>query len=259
MPEQNTSGERLWRSRPDIKKEQAFGKWVYAESDRERCGCTPGEAGEKELGFVHNAVKCECDTCRYCYACQDDEVKWSEDKLRTFMDEDCSIKLGEGDFRYTKAQLEKMLRKKKVERESARVFTAAVTVATGGEVQGIEDSVSPPASKELETKIDDAPRNSKELHAHEEYEELVKSGKLEIKQLLDMGVFVLPSDDQMEEIRSKNKRTLRCVSTHTESCRLQLAALRTIVSRMRCSEWAAGLSLTVTRRRAAIGVFTQDG
>jgi len=37
------------------------------------------------------------------------------------------------------------------------------------------------------------------------------------------------------------------------------AALRTIVSRMRCSEWAAGLSLTVTRRRAAMCGFTQDG
>jgi len=32
-------------------------------------------------------------------------------------------------------------------------------------------------------------------------EEIVKSGKLKIKQLLDMGVFVLPSDDEMEEIR----------------------------------------------------------
>jgi len=37
------------------------------------------------------------------------------------------------------------------------------------------------------------------------------------------------------------------------------AALCTIVSRLRCSEWAAGLSLTVTRRRAAMGGFTQDG
>ena len=69
------SGERLWRSRPGVKKEQAFGKWMYDESDSEKCECTPGEAGEKELGFVHNAVKCECDTCRYCYTCQDDEVK----------------------------------------------------------------------------------------------------------------------------------------------------------------------------------------
>jgi hypothetical protein len=37
------------------------------------------------------------------------------------------------------------------------------------------------ASKEMETKIDDAPRNAKELPAHEEYEEVVNSGKLEIK------------------------------------------------------------------------------
>jgi len=162
------SGERLWRSRPDIKKDQEFDKWKYAESDRKRCECTPGGAGDKELGFVHNAVKCECDTCRYCYTCQTDEVKWSEDKLRAYMDEDSSIKLGEGDFRYTKAELQKMLRKRKIERESVRVFTAAVTGATGGEAQRIEDSVSPPASKEMETKIDDAPRNSKELHAHEE-------------------------------------------------------------------------------------------
>jgi hypothetical protein len=53
-------------------------------------------AGEKKLGFVHHAVKCECDTCRYCYICQDDEVKWSYDNLRVFMDGDCGIKLGEG-------------------------------------------------------------------------------------------------------------------------------------------------------------------
>jgi uncharacterized small protein (DUF1192 family) len=36
------SGERQWRSRPDVKKEQAFGKWVYDESDSEKCECTPG-------------------------------------------------------------------------------------------------------------------------------------------------------------------------------------------------------------------------
>ena len=126
------------------------------------------------------------------------------------MDEDCSIKLGEGDFQYTKAQLEKVLRERKVERERARVFTATATVASGEEAQGIEDTVTPTASVEMETKIDDAPRNAKELHAHEEYEEIVKSGKLEIKQLLDMGVFVLPSDEEMDEIRAKNKRVLRC-------------------------------------------------
>ena len=62
----------------------------------------------------------------------------------------------------------------------------------------------------METKIDDAPRNAKELHAHEEYEEIVKSGKLEIKRILDMGVFVLPSDEEMDEIRAKNKQVLRC-------------------------------------------------
>ena len=72
------------------------------------------------------------------------------------------------------------------------------------EAQGIEDSVSPPASKDMETKIDDAPKNARELHAREEYDEIIKSGMLEIKQLLDMGVFVLPSDDEMEEIRAKN-------------------------------------------------------
>jgi hypothetical protein len=62
----------------------------------------------------------------------------------------------------------------------------------------------------METKIDDAPRNAKELHAHEEFEEIVKSGKLEIKQLLDMEVFVLPSDEEVDEIRAKIKRVLRC-------------------------------------------------
>jgi hypothetical protein len=51
-----SSEERLWRSRPDVKKEKAFGKWVYDESDSEKCECTPGEAGEKELGFVHKVV-----------------------------------------------------------------------------------------------------------------------------------------------------------------------------------------------------------
>jgi hypothetical protein len=81
-----------------------------------------------------------------------------------------------------------MLRERKVEWECARVFTATTTVASGEEAQaGIEDMVSPPASKEMETKIDEAPKNNNELHAHEEYEEIVKSGKLEIKQLLDMG------------------------------------------------------------------------
>jgi hypothetical protein len=49
------------------------------------------------------------------------------------------------------------------------------------------------------------------------------------------------------------------VKSHRGSYGLQLAALRTIVSRVRCSEWAVGLSLTVTRRRAAMGGFTQDG
>jgi hypothetical protein len=204
------SGEQLWKSRTDIKKEQTFCKWRYDESDTEKCECTPGEAGQKELGFVHNAVKCECDTCRYCYVCQDDEVKWSDNKLRAFMDGEGDIKLGEGEFQYTKAQLEKKLRAEKVERERMHAFTAAPTKVSGEEAQGVEDTVSPAASKEMETKIDDAPRNNKELHAHEEYEEIVKSGKLEIKQLLDMGVFVLPSDDEMEEIRVKNKRVLRC-------------------------------------------------
>jgi hypothetical protein len=137
-------------------------------------------------------------------------VKWIYDKLRAFMDEDCSIKLGEDDFQYSKALLENMLRERKVERERARVFTTTATVASGEEAQGIEDMVTPTVSVEMETKIDDAPRNAKELHAHEEYEEIVKSGKLEIKQLLDMGVFVLQSDEEMDEIRAKNKRVLRC-------------------------------------------------
>ena len=87
-------------------------KWIYDESDRGSCRCTPGEAGEKELGFVHNAVKCERATCQYCYFCQGDEVKWSDDKLRTLMDEDSDVRLGKGDFQHTKDQLEKMLREK---------------------------------------------------------------------------------------------------------------------------------------------------
>ena len=65
-------------------------------------------------------------------------MKWSEDKLRAYMDDDSSIKLGEGDFRYTKAELQKMLRKRKMECENASVFTAEVTGAAGGEAQGIE-------------------------------------------------------------------------------------------------------------------------
>ncbi len=60
-----TSGERSWGSRLDVKKEQAISKWGYDESGRERCGCMPGEAEEKEFSFVHNAMKCDCATCQY--------------------------------------------------------------------------------------------------------------------------------------------------------------------------------------------------
>ena len=137
-------------------------------------------------------------------------MRWSDDKLRIFMDEDSDVKPGKGDFQHPKVQLEKMPRKKKVDRENICIFAATATVASGEEAQGIEDSVSPPASKDMETKIDDAPKNARELHAREEYDEIIKSGMLEIKQLLDMGVFVLPSDEEMEEIRAKNKRVLRC-------------------------------------------------
>ena len=97
-------------------------KWIYDESDRVSCRCTPGEAGEKELGFVHNAVKFERATCQYCYICQGDEVKWSDDKLRTFMDEDSDVRLGKGDFQHTMDQLEKMLREEKVDREYTRIL-----------------------------------------------------------------------------------------------------------------------------------------
>ena len=64
------------------------------------------------------------------------------------------------DDHHTKAPLEKKLRERKVERERARVFTAAATVSSVEEAQGIEDLVSLPASKEMETKIDDAPGNA---------------------------------------------------------------------------------------------------
>jgi hypothetical protein len=124
--------------------------------------------------------------------------------------EKVTANMDDQDDHHTKAPLEKKLRERKVERERARVFTAAATVSSVEEAQGIEDLVSLPASKEMETKIDDAPRNAKELHAHEEYEQIVKSGKLEIKRILDMGVFVLPSDEEMDEIRAKNKQVLRC-------------------------------------------------
>jgi hypothetical protein len=50
----------------------------------------------------------------------------------------------------------------------------------------MEDSVSTPVSKEMEVKIDDAPKNAKELHAHEEYEVIIKSRKLQIKQQVDV-------------------------------------------------------------------------
>jgi hypothetical protein len=107
---------------------------------------------------------------------------------------------------------ERKLRERKVERERARVFTATETVATGEEAQGIEDLVSPPASKGVETKIDDAPKNAKELHAYEEYasEEIEREREAGNEAALGHGVFVLPSDDKMEEIRVKNKHVLRC-------------------------------------------------
>jgi hypothetical protein len=71
---------------------------------------------------VHNAVKFERATCQYCYICQGDEVKWSDDKLRTFMDEDSDVRLGKGDFQHTMDQLEKMLREEKVDREYTRIL-----------------------------------------------------------------------------------------------------------------------------------------
>jgi hypothetical protein len=69
-------GDRSWGQKHTItvKRESVFSKWVYDESDSERCECLPGEAGEKESGFVHNAVKCEYAIFQYCYICQDDEV-----------------------------------------------------------------------------------------------------------------------------------------------------------------------------------------
>jgi hypothetical protein len=200
-----TSGERSWEAR--VKEEQAFKKWEYGESGERKCGWIADEAGEKELGFVHCTARCQCRSCQYCYVCQGDEVKWSEDKLRKCMEGE---KLGQGELQHTKTQLERMLRHGKLEKANARFLAATAAVAPGEEAQGLEDSVSPPAYKEMETKIDDAPRNAKELHAHDEYEAIVKSGKLEIKQLLDMGVFVLPSDQEMKEIRDHNKRVLRC-------------------------------------------------
>jgi hypothetical protein len=103
------------------------------------------------------------------------------------MDEDSDVRLRKGDFQHTKVQLERMMREKRVERENTRIFAATAAVTSGKEAQGIEDSVSPPASKEMDTKIDDAPKNAKELHAHEEYEEIVKSGKLEIQAALGHG------------------------------------------------------------------------
>ena len=133
---------------------------------------------------------------------------WSDDKLRKCMEGD--VKLGQGELQHTKNQLERMLRQRKVEKANAQFLEATAAVAPGEEAQGLEDSVSPPASKELETRIDDASRNAKELHEHKEYEAIVKSGNLEIKQLLDMGVFVLPSGQEMKDIRDLNKRVLRC-------------------------------------------------
>ena len=100
-----------------------------------------------------------------------------------------------------------MLRQRKGETANALFLAATSAVSPGEEAQWLEDSVSPPVSKKMETKIDDAPRSVKELHAHEEYEAIVESGKLEI---LDMGVFVLPSEQEMKEIRDLNKHVLRC-------------------------------------------------
>jgi len=57
---------RPWRRerKSRIQAEQAFDKWRYDESDLRSCGSKPGDAGEKEMGYVYNASKCECDIWR---------------------------------------------------------------------------------------------------------------------------------------------------------------------------------------------------
>ena len=101
---------------------------------------------------------------------------------------DDDITIGKGEFSYTKAQLEQKVWHDKMAQEKQREHEAYTTAASDEGAQGIEDSTSSPATEEAEMKVDDAPKNAKELHAHPEYEDIIKSGKLEIKQLFDMGV-----------------------------------------------------------------------
>jgi len=68
------------------------------------------------------------------------------------------------------------------------------------------------------------------------------------------------AEERNESVNVCAKRRAHNLSFSTQNpADCSCAALCTIVSRLRCSEWAAGLSLTVTRRRAAMGGFTQDG
>ena len=193
-----------------IEEEQKFSKWMYDESEDAICGCTPGEPGEKEMGYVHSASKCECKTCCYCYACVGDEVKWCDEKFQALMCGDDDITFGKGEFSCTKTQLEQRVRQAKIAREKRHEREAYTAAAAGEGGQGIEDSTSSPAAEGAEQKVDDAPKNAKELHAHPEYEDIVKSGKLEIKQLFDMGVFVEPSAEELRKIGEEAKRVLRC-------------------------------------------------
>ena len=80
---------------------------------------------------------------------------------------DDNITLGKVEFRHTKAQLEQQVRRQaKMTQEEQREHKAYTAAASDEGGQGIEDSTSSPASEEAGMKVDDAPKNAKELHAH---------------------------------------------------------------------------------------------
>ena len=101
---------------------------MYDESDSKECSCTPESVRKKDEDVVYNASRCECEACEFCYTCQDDEVKWCEEKMQILMyGSDAEFLEGEM-FKYTKKQLERQLRQGKLEKLKAATLQAQVDV-----------------------------------------------------------------------------------------------------------------------------------
>ena len=67
-------------------------------------------------------------------------MSWSDGKRRNCMEG--NVKLGEGKFQHTKAQLARLPRQRKVETANARFLAATAEVRPGEEARGWEASVS---------------------------------------------------------------------------------------------------------------------